>query len=132
MKTFRSLFIFSIFTAAVMSSCVGPGYPGGAALSSVGASYGSYAALPRGYVGSSYLYGDRYYSGGRYESGRFYDQGRSYNDRYYHDGRYYYGGRYQQYAGRLQNARYSNVRVNNVRVPSPRWPAQQSTLYIRR
>jgi hypothetical protein len=103
----KAFFLPAILAAVAITSCVGPGYPGGYGSASVGygnnpATYGGFRTfntLPGNYAGNAYFYNGRYYSGGRYETGRYQDQGRSYTNRYYHDGRYYYGGSHAHYPG---------------------------------
>jgi hypothetical protein len=95
----HTLLLLPLLATLTLTSCVVPGdYPGYGA-STVGVSYGTYAALPPAYVGDAYFYGGRYYYGGRHESGRYHDHGRAYTSRYYHNGRYYYGGRHEHHGG---------------------------------
>lgn len=86
-----------------MSACVEydtrGGYYRGQVRSPVSVSVGTYGALPVGYSGDAYRYGDRYYYGGLYQRGSYSYGGRAYSDRYYHGGKYYYGGNHRHYGG---------------------------------
>lgn len=98
--------LISISAAALLGSCVDPGYSGGHR-SSGGRGVTVYSTLPNSFTGNAYYHNGRYYSGGNYQTGRYRDGGRSYSERYYHNGRYYYGGKYQQHGAKpaRQNSR---------------------------